>query len=469
MFNDFNSRRQLPTVLDHIERIQRDFLSLAGSHFPDAIEKIVAEAMFAAARNNTPAAMNVIENLRVTKYQNPLYQRELAVASQFVVNCFNQYNPPEGISLDSGYLEDIPFATVLAPALTGFVYEMDVFGNDQPKAPCIFLSQHCTQTAWVCSYVRRLIKGMATEKSWSHYVERRDVTIPIVPKVSAAVAQETMKAFFCDGQASEAKHYFDADPDGIEAVRMLVSFLLAHEYSHVCHRHRARRNDDSPLALSTVRLRDLAEISEVMSQKQRLHIPIKPHRLKYFLGHQQDELEADLLAFIVLYEGVCNEERCESLLPVFFRQVCFSILWCDINEVIGRICLNGTSWLSEPLYKPEFCLLSDITWRNRYPSAHSRLGYLYDRAKIALKDAHIQVFEAELLEAEILFSVWRACLINNAEFLASLLNPDDPQTKSFRDSFVWKGLPQSVKGSIGYNNPTETFEIYRWQDYLQDK
>ena len=457
-----------PVVLNHIERIQRDFLDLSGPGTADRVEKNIAKAMAVSARNNTPAAVALFKSLGLTKYQNPLHRRDIAVASAFVVDCFNEYEPPNGLTLESEGLEAIPFATVVAPALTGFVYDMDVFGKGKPKVPCIFLSQHCTQTAWICSYVHRLIKETATDEAWSRCLGRREINIPIEPEVIGVIARETLHAFLCDARGSDVGHFFNADAEAIEAGRLLLSFLLAHEYSHVCLRHRPRRNDDSPIALSSVRLRDLTEITENLSEGQRLRIPVSTHRLKYFFGHQQDELEADLMAFLVLYEGICREQRCASVLPVFFRQVCYALMWCDINEVVGRTCLNGADWLSEPLHNPELCLLSDVAWRNRYPSAHSRLGYLYDRAKIALKDEHLKVFKGELHEAELLFSIWRDCLLKGAKILEFLLQPDDPETRSFRDSFVWKGMPQSVKGSVGYNDPTEAFRVYRWQDCFQE-
>jgi hypothetical protein len=471
VFDSINSLPHPPVVLEHIERIQRDFLAMAGPEVPDAMEEIVARSMAASAKTNPPWAMEIFESLNLTKYQNPLYQREIAVASKFVVDCFNQYEPPEGISLESESLEVIPFATVLAPALTGFVYDMDIdmaaIGQGKVKVPCIFLSQHCTQTAWICSYVHRLAKEMATEQAWERCIERQEIDIPTVPEVVVSIVQETMKAFFCDQGASEAGYYFDSAPENIEAGRLLLSFLLAHEYSHICLRHRARRNDDSPLALSSFRLRDLSEITEDLSQEQRLRVPVSTDRLRYFFGYQQDELEADLLAFWVLYSGIRSQDRCEELLPVFFRQVCYSILWCEINEVFGRICLNGTEWIVEPLHNPDHCSLSDIAWRNRYPSAHSRVGYLYDRAKVALTDEHLKVFETELHETAMLFSVWRGFLVKGADAFASLFKVDDPDTQGFRDSFVWKGMPQSVKGSVGYNDPTDGFRVYRWQDYTQ--
>jgi len=466
MFKSMNSLPHPSVVLDYIEGIQRDFLALAGQTVPDEMENFIDGLMIVAAKSNTREAMEILETLRTTKYQNPMYQREIAIASKFVVDCFDQYQPPEGITLESQHLEIIPIATVFAPALTGFVYDMDILGKGQPKVPCIFLSQHCTQTAWICSYVHRLIKEMATDEAWNRCIERREVNIPIVPEVASTIVQETMKAFLCDGQASDAGLFLEAAPESIDAGRLLVSFLLAHEYSHVCLRHRARRNDDSPLALSSFRLRDLTEITEELSQEQRLRIPVSTNRLRYFLGHQQDELEADLLAFMVLYSGICRLERSDAILPMFFRQVCYSIMWCEINEVFGRICLHGTEWLSEPLHNPELCTLSDITWRNRYPSAHSRIGYLFDRAKNALTEEHIRMFEAELQETEMLFSVWRGLLVKSADVFVSLFKLDDPDAQGFRDSFVWKGMPKSVKGSVGYNDPTEAFRVYRWQDYL---
>lgn len=469
MFGSFNSVAHPPVVLEEIERIQRDFLSQVGPNAPEQTQEFIDGLMANAVEHNTEAAMQILKALRITKYQNPVYQREIGSVSKFVVDCFDQYQQPEGISLDSDHLSIVPFATIMAPAMTGFVLHLDVLGLEQPKLPCIFLSQHCMQTAFICDQIHHQLRELVTESIWKRNLEKREFELEFDVQSAeslASIAIETLKAFLCDGAASNAGRYFDADSNQIESCRLLISYMIAHEYSHICLQHRARRNDDTMLALSSFRLRDLSDVTESLSQQQRLRIPINPQRLKYFFGHQQDELEADLLALMVIYSRLRQEGGSEYLLKRFFRQVCYSIWWSEINEVIGRTCLHGREWFDEPLHRPEFSVLSDLAWRNRYPSAQSRVNYLYDRARHALSEEHLEMFRSELIEADLLFTLWRRVIVGGAPVLASMLRDYGAESRAVSTSFVWKGMPTSVKGSVGYNDQTEAFRVYSWQDHL---
>jgi hypothetical protein len=350
--------------------------------------------------------------------------------------------------------------------MTGFVRELDYKPDGSSKVPCIFISQHCGQTAWICRFVHEQLRSMASDEDWNSNFGKNEINIPAKKEVLDLVANETIKAFQCELGSSEVGLYLDTEPENIEASRLLVSFLLAHEYAHICLGHRAFRSDATPIALSSPRLNDLIDISQGMTQTQRLNILIMPSQLKYYFGHQQDELEADLVAFFVLYSGICDHDNPEERLGVFFRQVCYALLWGEIHEILGRTMRHGTDWYDEPLHSPDVYILSDISWRTRYPSPYSRLFYLPKRAQFGLQEHHLELFHEAVKEAEVLFAIWRKVAMVGASTVHSVAQSMEEVDRSLRESFVWRGLPASMKDSIGFNDPTEAFEVHRWQAFL---
>ncbi len=468
-----NDKPHPSAVLERIETIQRDFLSLIDPHEPNMTERFIAQKLSDFSREDTIEAL-VLELLRLTKYQNPTHLREFSLASTFVLDCFSKYESPPNFSvelLDLQGLDSVPFATVSTSSLTGFVYEADIDmsinGSRDGKMPCILLSENCLNTALTCSYVHNLLKGAVDEAVWKSAAEGREEEVPIEPRVADAVIRETLAAFLCDKHSSIVTRDHDFLSNNIEASRLLLSYLLAHEYSHVCLCHLVRRNEESPLLFSSFRLRDLAYITEILGHIETPRLPINSDRLRYFFGYQQDELDADLLAFQVLYAGIQSQERCEEVMPLFFRQVFYSILWSEINEVVGRSCLHGNSWSYELLHNPQLGILSDVVWRGRYPSAYSRVHYLHDRAKLLLTEEHLKVLEREIGETVALFSLWRNVILGHASSLEAKFKSGSSDNIWLWDSFVWKGMPDSAKGSIGYNDPTDAFRVYRWQDNTQ--
>lgn len=453
-------------ALEQIEKIQKDFLELIGPGAPHMTEKRIDDTMEKAISVNPPGAKRVFEHLRLTPYQDPIYQRELSVCARFVVDSFNYYVPPDGISIATEDMDMIPFSSIHSVALNGLIKHFEYLEGVPIKVPYIFISQHTPQTAWICSFVRGIFQKSIPASDWQKNVgaEKVNVKFDDIEGI-LLIARESVKAFLCDTPASDAGHFAGVSDDELKFCRLLTSFVLAHEYSHIGLNHGNRFNVETPLNLSSFRLQDLANVLDEMSKRKRTRVPITAHRLTYFFGHQQDELEADLLAFLVLYDAISKQPDAQETLQAFFRAVCYCIMWSEINEAIGRTIKNGAEWAENPIYHPDYARIYDLEERGRYPSAYSRFGYLIERAEYALKPEHFSIFNSEIEEAELIMTLWRRIVIAGASGLFPMMSENNVDAISLKNSFVWNGLPRSMRDSLGYHDYLNTFDVAELKDY----
>jgi hypothetical protein len=288
-----------------------------------------------------------------------------------------------------------------------------------------------------------------------------DLERPGAIEIVTKIEFETISSFFCSANTDDVGHHFFAKNDDRKLGETLLSFLLAHEYSHICLGHRGRLNESSRFYPSPTRLNRLADASKLLSKISNVQMPITQAGIQNYFGYQEQELEADRFAFSVIYSGLSSMENVTDELRGFFQQVLYSFFWADICEVIGRTFWHRREWVNEPLHRQELHEVSDITWRTRYPSPSTRIKNIYAWAKILICDEHFQLFERELRELEWVFGFWRSIMIDGVVYYLD----NNPKVEEMQGSFIWKGYPESVRGSVGYNDPTEAFRLYRWQDY----
>ncbi len=466
IFDNLRIAEQPKFVLEQIQTIQKDFLELIGQEVPATIRTSIDEAMRDSIKSNSKEAHETINSFRTTWFQNPLDFRELSTCSSFVTDAIQQ-NFRTGKNL-SNYeqLAAIPIATVRSSSLMGMIARLNLTDDQDAKLPCVLVSEQCAQTAWICHHLSTHFKQKISATEWRTSFDCGEVRVGLNHELINYVAMETLKAFMCDTPASHAGYYFDANEHERLNCRLMQCFLIAHEYSHIIFNHKARYNDESQLPLSGIRLRNLQRTLEPILQNQSSRFPIRSRNLAYFFGAQQDELEADYLAFSVLYKKISKSEKKDNILPELFRAIGNCIMWIEIHEALGRTLRNGPDWSESPLHSSEFYLIGDLTWRKRYPSAYSRLHYLYERAIDDIPEEHRELLEFEFREVELVFAIWRKIIIAAAGSLSSMWYEESAHANALKNHFVWKGLPTSMRSSVGYYDHRDSFLAYNLSDYL---
>lgn len=469
MFNDLFIPPIPPAFLSQIENIQKDFLQQAGPNVASGVEKHIDGEMD-AVKERDKDYYRLFCAFRLTRYQQPIYFRELAIASSFALKCYKTFSSFEGSTQESYFLETVPFASVLASPLNGMVAQLritpDMPAAQAVKSPCILVSQNTMQTAWVCDNIHQFFRENITKEEWESNLAQRKIKLPFDSEKERHVALASLDAFLCETRASKVRFFYEASDEELLPTRLMLSFVMAHEYAHICLQHEARFDDSTSLSLSSDRLQDLKEIIEYLPSDNKTKLLINSHRLKYFFGHQQDELEADFVAFLTLYSGIIAMPNNSAIVRKLVRAVAYTIMWADIQEVIGRTIQSGVDWHDDPLHDPQYALLSDLVWRRRYPSAHSRLGYLFDRMQDGLLEEHRKIVESELAEMELLFTLWRQIIVKASSVLSPLWTEQSDDAEAVREHFIWKGLPASVRDSIGYHDHCEAFDGHRWQEFI---
>ncbi|MCB9931546.1 MAG: hypothetical protein H6844_19270 [Alphaproteobacteria bacterium] len=139
MFDRMLANSHPAHALEQIEKIQKDFLELIGPGAPHMTEKRIDDTMEKAISVNPPGAKRVFEHLRLTPYQDPIYQRELSVCARFVVDSFNYYVPPDGISIATEDMDMIPFSSIHSVALNGLIKHFEYLEGVPIKVPYIFI------------------------------------------------------------------------------------------------------------------------------------------------------------------------------------------------------------------------------------------------------------------------------------------------------------------------------------------
>ena len=452
-----------------ISSIQADFLDHAQAGLADKQEASLDRYMDELSSRNTPETTTSAEAMRVTPYQSPFDYQELAMNSAFVLECLAQHQHAGEIDFSCDGLESIPFASIYAPSMFGMVGFIQPIDNDDLDVPCILISEHVLRTAWVINSATKDLHSRVPEEDWQSSLGSAELRVPFDIDLTRDMTFAAMGAFLCR-TGDVLTGMYDADSaEEMDECRLLLGFMMAHEYAHIVLGHRSRVNDETPLAMSSVRLAELSQITQQLSRKERDTIAVSTNRLRYFFGHQQDELHADQLAFGALYRYIRDQRDAEKTLRLFFRQVLNSLMWSEIHDVLGRTTLHGSAWASDILYDPQKALLNDIAWRKRYPSAYSRVSYLHNRAQLMLSSRHLEILDEEIREVELVFSIWRSAILGAGEMLQMMWNNDSEQTAHLRKSFVWKGLPNVARAGVGYSDHTEAFAVRSFSEMMERK
>lgn len=459
MFDSFLDFPHAKEVFNEIEDIQLSFLTHAGPQTASSVERNIESLL----------QRHQLEGLfsqRKTRFQDPIAMILLSSCAAFTVDAYYKYSVPAGILLNTSNLNAAPFATVFGPALSGVVKKLKSTG-DGPSKNCILFSEHSINTAWFCGFIRQTMVDHCPKELWSDALKTSNANVDYPDSIVSLIGIETMHTFLCARNESRIDMEQEDYEDSELFSRLYISFMLSHEYAHIALDHKPRLNEDEDVEVSSFRMRELSDVLDALSQVMRTRVSLSPSRFLYFFGHQEDELSADLLAFLVIYSRLSSDVDCDNNLRLFFRACALSIMWNEIHEVTGRTIKHGHLWYSDPLNHPDFCLLGDLTWRKRYPSAFSRLEYLSKRGGSFMPETHESIMREEFHETLLVTHLWRRIVVTVARAVKERWSEQTPEATNMREHFVWRSPPKSVRDSIGYNDQSVTFDVYRWRDHIR--